>query len=308
MFSPPPEIAARVFARLPPDLDLAESGRTSEWLADRPYHDRRAGSFLEGPAFDRDGVLHCVDIAYGRILRVDADGGMAVVAAYPGAPNGLAIHRDGRLFVADHKRGLMVVDPETRAVSCRLPGAFGEPFKGLNDLVFATNGDLYFTDQGQSGLQDPSGRLFRLTAAGVLETVLTGIPSPNGLVLTGDGRSLLLAVTRANQVWRVPLGPDGRTSKVGVFLTLSGGGGPDGLAIDEDDTLYVAQPVLGSVLGFDRFGEPVCRIRSATAGRLLTNLAFGGADGRQLHITDSSTGCIQVATVPRPGQIPFSHR
>jgi len=301
------DITAEVFARLPPEMDLSASGRVSRWLADRPYHDHKMGSFLEGPSFDRAGRLYCVDIAYGRILRVSPDGRIDCFLEYDGAPNGLKIHRDGRIFVADHKLGLMIIDPATRRLETRLSGYQGEPFKGLNDLFFASNGDLYFTDQGQSGLQDPSGRVFRLDDSGRLDLVLSGIPSPNGLVLAGDGRSLLLAVTRANQIWRLPLGPDGRTSKVGVFLNLSGGGGPDGLAMDVDDTLYVAQPMLGCVLVFDRYGEPLGRIRSATSGRLLTNLAFGGAAGQDLFITDSSTGSIQRARLQKSGRPMFSH-
>jgi gluconolactonase len=307
MFAPPPESAASVFARLPADLDLSASGRGSAWLSDRPYHDARMGSFLEGPAFDRVGRLFCVDIAYGRILGIDSGATVEAFVEYDGAPNGLAIHRDGRLFVTDHKLGLMTVDPATRTVSCLLSGAYGEPFKGLNDLVFAANGDLYFTDQGQSGLDDPSGRVFRLAADGRLDLVLGGIPSPNGLALSGDGRTMFLAVTRANQIWRLPLTPQGRAYKVGVHLNLPGAGGPDGLAIAADDTLYVAMPTLGSVVAFDRCGEPVLRIRSATKGRLLTNLCFGGGDDAELFITDSATGSIQRADAGRNGQTPFSH-
>lgn len=47
---------------------------------------------------------------------------------------------------------------------------------------------------------------------------------------------------------------------------------------------------------------------NAASGRLLTNLAFGGRDNRDLFISGSSTGCIQRATVPRPGLTLFSHR
>lgn len=307
MFATPTIARAAVHTRVPPELDLAGKGRASSWLSDRPYHAGPIGSFLEGPSFDRAGNLYCVDIAYGRIFRIDPEGRFETTVEYNGAPNGLKIHRDGRLFVADHRKGLVTIDPADRKVSVLLERAHGEPFKGLNDLVFASNGDLYFTDQGQSGLQDPSGRVYRLRADGRLELVLDRIPSPNGLVLSSDERTLFLAVTRANQIWRLPIGPDGRTSKVGVFLNLSGGGGPDGLAMDVDDTLYVCQPLLGAVLAFDRYGDPVTRIQSGSEGRMLTNLAFGGPENRTLHITDSGCGCIQTMQVDRPGRAMFSH-
>jgi gluconolactonase len=304
MPQPPYDVTAAVFATLPPALDLAADPPPSPWLADRPYHDQRPGSFLEGPAFDHTGRLYCVDIAYGRILRVGDTGALELFVAYEGAPNGLAIHRDGRLFVADHKRGLVVVDPASREVDVLLAGAFGEPFKGLNDLAFAANGDLYFTDQGQSGLDDPSGRVFRIAADGCVERVLDRIPSPNGLALAADGRSLMLAVTRANQIWRLPLAPDGRAYKVGVHLNLPGAGGPDGLALDAEGNLYVAMPTLGSVLVFDRHGDRIGRIRSGTQGRMLTNLAFGGRNNEELFITDSTTGSIQRIDLGRPSPAP----
>ena len=77
-----------------------------------------------------------------------------------------------------------------------LSRAFGERLEGINDLVFARNGDLYFTDKGETDLRDPSGRL---------DCLLDRAPNPNGLVLTPDESILYLAVTRANTVWRVPL-------------------------------------------------------------------------------------------------------
>lgn len=307
MFNAPAIRKAAVHAPLPDELNLAGKGRVSSWLNDRPYHAGAIGSFLEGPSFDRDGNLFCVDIAFGRILRIDPHGRFEVFVEYDGAPNGLKIHRDGRLFVADHRKGIVIVDPADRSVSVLVDRAFGEPFKGLNDLVFTSRGDLYFTDQGQSGLQDPSGRVFRLRADGVLDLVMAGIPSPNGLVFSADERTLFVAVTRANQIWKLPLGPDGRVSKAGVFLNLSGGGGPDGLAMDTNDSLYVCQPVLGAVLVFDRYGDPIERIQSGSDGRMLTNLAFGGPENRTLYITDSGCGCIQVAEVARPGRKMFSH-
>ena len=68
---------------------------------------------------------------------------------------------------------------------------------------------------------------------GEVDCLIDNVPSPNGLVLSRDEKTLFVAVTRANQIWRLPLHPDGTTSKVGVFITLSGGlAGPDGLALE----------------------------------------------------------------------------
>jgi gluconolactonase len=96
-----------------------------------------AAAFLEGPSFDRDGNLWCVDIPNGRILTVDAKGQYSVVTQYDGWPNGLKIHRDGRVFIADYKHGIMVLDPETKRVKPFLERANVERFKGVNDLFFA---------------------------------------------------------------------------------------------------------------------------------------------------------------------------
>ena len=163
----------------------------------------------------------------------------------------------------------MVFDPASGRIEPYLERALLQSFKGLNDLVFAANGDLYSTDQGQTGLHDPSGRLYRLRANGALDLLLDNLPSPNGLVLNRTENIVFLAVTRDNAIWRVPLMKNGLPSKVGVFIQLSGGGGPDGLAIDEDDNLAVCHVRLGSVWLFSAHGEPVLRVKSPALGRHL---------------------------------------
>lgn len=240
-------------------------------------------------------------------MRVSPAGEWSVVAEYDGWPNGLKMHRDGRAFIADHKHGIMQLDVATGAVTPVLEEVRREGFKGTNDLVFARNGDLYFTDQGQTGLQDPSGRVFCLRANGRVDCLLDNIPSPNGLVLAPDEKALFVAVTRANQVWRLPLHPDGTTSKVFAFITLVGGlTGPDGLAIDREGGLAVAHAGLGCVWLFNRLGEPRYRVRSC-AGLATTNLAFGGENHQALYITESDTGTILRAQTPVAGQVMFSH-
>lgn len=303
MFAPPPVVGARVFARLPEQFSRAAS--RSAWV-DVQFHGAPTPSFLEGPSFDRDGNLWVVDIPWGRIFRIAPDGRVELAAEYDGEPNGLKFHRDGRAFITDHRHGLMVLDPASGRVEPYLERALLQRFKGVNDLVFASNGDIYFTDQGQTGLHDPTGRLFRLRTDGRLDCILDNVPSPNGLVLNKDETILFLAVTRDNAVWRVPLMKDGSASKVGVFIQMSGGGGPDGMAIDEDGNIAICHVGLGAVWLFSAIGEPMLRIKSPE-GLLVTNCAYGGPGNRTLFITESKSGTVLAADMPVAGRPMFSH-
>ena len=94
--------------------------------------------------------------------------------------------------------------------------------QALNDLVFAPNGDLYFTDQGETGLQDPTGRVYRLSASGVLTMLINTVPSPNGIVIDAGMTNLFVAATRAQQIWRIPLQASGRIAKGGFEICIDG--------------------------------------------------------------------------------------
>lgn len=299
MFAPPPEIETQIFTRMPDRF--RRTGTRTPW-ADVQAHGARLDCFLEGPSFDHAGNLFVTDIPYGRIFRIDPAGDWSLVAEYDGEPNGLKFARDGTAYIADHKHGIMTLAPDTGTVTPLVDRPGLERFKGTNDLFFAEDGSLYFTDQGQTGLHDPTGRLYRRSPEGGLTVLLDRIPSPNGLVMNGPQTILYLAVTRHNAVWRVPLaGIERRPTKVGVFVQLSGGlAGPDGLALDRADNLLVAHAGLGTVWLFSRLGEPAARIRSC-AGLMTTNIAFGGADNRTLYITESETGSILTASLPEPG-------
>lgn len=299
LFAPPQVIETQVFARIPDTYRRPD--RRSPW-GDVQRPGRSTDCFIEGPAFDRDGNLYVVDIPWGRIFRIDAAGRVELFVEYDGEPNGLAIHPDGTLHVADHRRGILTVDPRSRAVATRIERDTMDHFKGVNDLVFAANGDLWFTDQGGTGWHDPTGRLYRLRADGRLDRVLDRVPSPNGLVLDRDERTVYLAVTRANAIWRVPLLDDGSAFKVGTFVQLSGGSGPDGMAMDEADHIAVAHFGLGCAWLISPQGVPVACVRSCQ-GAGITNVAFGGPQRRTLYLTDSETGCVLTAPMPAPGRV-----
>jgi gluconolactonase len=250
--------------------------------------------------FDEHGNLYVTDIPWGRVFRIDPQGEWSLVAEYDGEPNGMKFRAPGKLLITDYKNGLMELDVATGRVTGFLERRNSERFKGVNDLVFDAQGNLYFTDQGQSGMHDPSGRLYRLRPNGQLDLLISNVPSPNGVALSPDGHVLYLAVTRGNCVWRVPLLPDGSVSKVGQFFTSHGPSGPDGLAVDEQGRVLVANPGLGYVWVLNRFAEPEL-VLTGVKGASLTNLAFGGADRKTLYVTDSTHGRVLKTTLDAAG-------
>lgn len=303
-FQAPPVVQTEVFASVPDRL--RKKGQPASWI-DANHPGSGIDCFLEGPAFDRAGNLYMVDIPFGRILRMSPAGEFDVAAEYDGWPNGLAVHQDGRIFIADYKHGIMVLDPKSGRVEPWLTHCFSESFKGVNDLTFALNGDLYFTDQGQTGSHDPSGRVYRAATDGRIDCLINNGNSPNGIVLDPQDKVLFIAMTRANCMWHAPLKPGGGVAKVGVYALLPGIHGPDGLAMDEAANLAVAHPRVGIIWLFNPIGVPLLQIHSANKNSRMTNMAYGGADGKTLFIVDSYSGSVLTAKMPVAGKRLYSH-
>src|SRR5262245_579081 len=298
-------VPASEFARLP---DRFRKKRRTAW-ADANAVGMELDCFLEGPSFDRAGNLYVTDIPFGRVFRINPAGDWTLVTEYDGWPNGLKIHKDGRIFITDYKRGIVLLDAATGKIAPLLETHKSESFKGVNDLFFAANGDLYFTDQGQTGLHDPTGRVFRYDTAGRLAMLIDTVPSPNGLVMNRAENVLYVGVTRANAVWRLPLMADGTTSKVGLFIQMTGGhGGPDGMALDSEGGLVVAHPST-TAWRFDSLGRPTHHV-DAGDDIFVTNIAFSGND---LYLVVSRAGAkvmggvVLRATMPVGGKPMYSH-
>jgi gluconolactonase len=279
----PRQIEAERFASLPARFHW--TGEPNAWVEmTRPG--QRLHSFLEGPCFDPAGRMLVVDIPYGRIFSVDANGEWSLVLSYDGEPHAIRRFQDGYV-VADHRHGLMLLDANfvTRNVQSM---ATDLPFAGLSDLGIDHSGAIWFTDPGRSSLSAPTGRLHRRAPDGAIETMLNHLPYPNGVAISADGAFVYLALTRANAVWRLSTSVRTQPPMAGLFLQLSGGLGPDGLAVDAHGRIAVAQAQAGRAYIFNAVGDCLAEIR--THGRWTTATAFG-SDGL-LYIIEAEEGTI----------------
>jgi gluconolactonase len=248
--------------------------------------------FIEGPIIVGQ-TLYITDIPYGRIFAIDLEsGGWSLVIEYDGEPNGLAWHPQRQhIIIADFKSGLLALDLTSRIVTPIATRFNGEHFKGVNDVIVSADGSIFFTDQGMTGLQDPSGRVYRLAPDGRMDVLIRNCPSPNGLVLNKKQDVLFVAMTRDNSVWHIPLYPDGSIQRTGRFSSYFGMGGPDGMTLDVEGNIFVAHSTLGTVYVHRPNGEPLAQIISNT-GNGITNLTWGVRDKKVLYITESETGTI----------------
>jgi gluconolactonase len=268
----------------------------------------RCGNFLEGPAFDAAGNLWMVSVESGDIHKVTPDGRCATVANTGGAPRGLAFHEDGRLFGADAERGIFVLDTATGALGDYVRGYQGQSLLGPNDLVFDEQGGLYFTDPGagptRSTVLAPAGAVYYVSPEPAREVRLLvgGLAYPNGVALAPSGRALALAESAAKRILAIGLSAPGVASGSEVSAYLPG----DGLAIDAEGNLYVAQPRGGGIVVLDREGLVVGSITlPQEAGPTTTNLTFHAG---HLYVTEARRNEVWRVAVKKQGAPPFGGR
>lgn len=267
------------------------------------------GGFLEGATFDRSGRLWIVDLLSGNVLTIGDRGTCEVAANTGGAPNGAKFHRDGRLFIADKDRGILALDVGTGEIEVIANAYRTELLRGVNDLVFDSDGGLYFTEPYGSSALNPNGRVFYMPPeeGERMRIVADMLAFPNGIALSPDESQLYVGEYAAKRILSVPSQSAMNDFDVGYVLTHTEGGiGADGMAVDADGNLYYAvfQGAEIGVVGADRFRYGSIRLPDG-AGTFVTNLAFH--DGH-IYVTEASQGTIWRVAVRRAGHPLFHQR
>lgn len=256
---------------------------------------------IEGPATGPDGALYVVNFAHdgsiGRVQR-DADG-HAQASLFVDLPdgsigNGIRFDRRGRMYVADYGRHriLRIALPSKRIeVYATLPGAF-QP----NDIAMAPDGTLYASDPDW---KHNGGQLWRIDRDRSAHLIETGMGTTNGIEVSPDGKRLYVNESVQRRIWVYDRAADGSLSHKRLFASFADAG-LDGMRCDVDGNLYVARYDAGKVIVLAPDGTLLHEV--ATKGRKPTNLAFGGADGRDVDVTLQDRGAIETFRSDRPGR------
>ena len=285
-----------------------------------------AGGFdkwTEGPVWTHQGSLLFAEIPANQIrlwkpglkdAKVFMEksgyvGSKAYSGPEPGS-NGMTLDPDGRVTVAGHARRnvwrLETLDPHA-TVTVLADSYQGKKLSSPNDLVYRSDGSLYFTDPpyGLPTQQDtdpekelkvngvyriPNARQHKAGAPpdrDQLQLIISDLPRPNGIAFSPDEKVLYIADS-GDKVWmRYTVQPDGSVSDGKLLLdakTDKTPGGPDGIRVDKKGNIYGSGP--GGVWIISPEGKHLGTIK---VPEVVANVAWGDKDGKTLYITASTS-------------------
>ena len=259
--------------------------------------------FTEGPVWIPDGYLLFADLPHNVIRRWDPRHGASVVRTRTGyaaadippggsmGSNGMTLDGEGRLTICEPGNHRVTRQEPDGRLTVLADQFEGERLNSPNDLVYKSDGALYFTDPPHGlPLEDddpakelPFNGVFRL-ADGKLTLVTAELPRPNGLAFSPDEKYLYVSNSdRNNKIWmRYDVERDGSLANGKLFLDLNGEPGqePDGMKVDRRGNLYLTGP--GGLWITDPAGRILGVIRTTHEP---ANAAWGDADGKGLYLT-----------------------
>ncbi len=268
-------------------------------------------TFIEGPLWRPGGVLWFSDVVAnvvrqwspdGKITEVLKPGGYDGNSLPPGGfigPNGATAGKDGAVLLCQHgNRRIVRVDKNLR-VTVLADRFEGKKLNSPNDLVYRSDGSLYFTDPPYGLLrqdEDPAKELkfngvYRLQN-GKLQALVRDLTRPNGIAFSPDERTLYVANSdERHKVWmQYEVAPDGSVANGRVFADVTAereDGLPDGMKVDSAGNVYATGP--GGVWLFAPNGKHLGTIKPPETP---ANCAWGD-DGKSLYIT-ARTGLYRI--------------
>jgi sugar lactone lactonase YvrE len=265
--------------------------------------------FGESPRW-HDGRLWFSDMGAEQVAAVDLEGNSEVVAHVPAMPMGTGWLPDGRLLIASALDGrLLVREPDGSLVThADLTSLADHPW---SDMVVDGRGNAYV---GNLGFDFPAGEfapgiVALVTPDGSAQRVADGVAFPNGMVVTPDNQTLILAESYANRLTAFDIAADGRLSNRRVWADLDGGV-PDGICVDAEHAVWYGDVPNQRCVRVREGGEVLQRI---DLDRGCFACTLGGVDRSTLFLMAADyseasmagdgppTGQVLTVAAPAPG-------
>ncbi len=267
--------------------------------------------FLEGPRWRTDRLV-CSDMHAHEVISVAVDGAVSVVASLPGPPSGLGWLPDGRLLIVSMEDRLLLTHERDGSLATSADLSVVAPHE-INDMVVDKRTGIAYVsqfgyDMHGGGTPRPAP-LLRADPDGTVSAAAPNLRMANGMAITADGRTLVVAESAGKAITAFRIVDDGSLTDRRIWAELPDH--PDGICIDAADGVWIAAPVGDRFVRVVEGGEVTDVIE--TPGRHGIACALGGPDGRTLFMLTAETlgsadesrrrrsARIEIATVAVPG-------
>lgn len=269
--------------------------------------------FPEAPRW-HDGRLFFSDMRKNnRVVAVDLAGRAETILDVPGCPSGIGWLPDGRMLVVsmEHRKVMRLEEDGSVVVHCDLVAMATGP---CNDMVVDRLGRAYVGNFGfdMFGKQPfKPARLALVHPNGMARAVATGLAFPNGMVITPDGKTLVVAESGGRKLTAFDVEVDGSLINQRTWADCAGAG-PDGICLDAAGGVWIAAPGQGAFIRFLEGGQETHRItmpegKKAIAcmlgGEARTTLFLCTVEGTNEEVNGGleTSGFIETVEVEIPG-------
>lgn len=245
-------------------------------------------SLVEGPVWEPGHGLYFSDVLNGGVYRLAPDGGVSTVIERRRGIGGMALHAERGLVVGGRTVLYQSLTGARSAVlldSAQIPGAVG-----FNDLTTDAAGRIYVGSLAFrvfGGEPPRPGQLHVIDLDGSARAVADGVMLTNGLGFSPDGRRLYHSDSRSALIRVYDVRDDGSVGPWRVFARVAHGV-PDGMAVAQDGSVWVALADGGAVLVLAADGSELAR--RPVPLPMVTSVCFGGDDLRDLYVVSGSRG------------------
>ena len=254
-------------------------------------------SGIEGPACDADGNLYAVNYARQHTIgKVTPDGTQSIFVELSDGSigNGIRFNSNGFMFIADYtNHNVLKVDMDTQEISVY---AHEPTMNQPNDLAIGANDILYASDPNWA---ESTGQIWRVDTDGTVTLLETDMGTTNGIEVSPDENILYVNESAQRNIWAYDLSPEGEISNKRLLIQFPDFN-MDGMRCDVEGNLYVTRHGKGTVAKLSPAGDVLLEV--ALTGKLCSNIAFGGPDGRTCYITMADRGNVEVFRADVPGR------
>lgn len=254
-------------------------------------------SGIEGPACDAAGNLYAVNYERQHTIgKVTPDGTASVFVELPTGSigNGIRFNSEGFMFIADYtNHNVLKVDMNTREISVHA----NEPTMNQpNDIAIGANDILYASDPNWGA---STGQIWRVDTDGKVTRLEADMGTTNGIEVSPDEKVLYVNESAQRNVWAYDLSPEGEVSNKRLLIQFPDFN-MDGMRCDIEGNLYITRHGKGTVAKLSPAGEVLLEVQ--LIGKLCSNIAFGGPDGRTCYVTMADRGNVEVFRADLPGR------